>query len=208
MSGKWNALGDWAKGSSSRTAGATRVGMAMPEAVGTAYSTMKPPAAHSNTGRAGQSGSNSGASPSTSGGRGGGSAGSPVAGGAARDSTSGSASTHSRKAASDATAKSGRGEPPATGWRAAEPIYEAALKGPGANAPAGESSSRGPSNPNSATAAEQARRVFVADSHGRVNTPGQPPASDQKPNTKPDAKSITGHDQMRRVTWGFRNRKS
>jgi hypothetical protein len=192
MSGKWNAPGDWAKGSSSRAAGATRVGMAMPEAVGTAYSTMQPPAAHSTPGKAGQSDPYNGSA-----------AGTPASA-TSRDS----AGARSRRAASDASAKSGRGEPPATGWRAAEPIYEAALKGPGANAPAGGSSGRGPSTPNTTTAAEQARRVFVADSHGRVNTPGQPPTGDQKPNAKPDSKSITGHDQMRRVTWGFRNRKS
>jgi hypothetical protein len=206
MSGKWSTLGDWAKGSSSRTAGAARVGMAMPGAVGTAYSTMQPPTADRNGGRAGRSGPNSGTSPSAGGGPGGGSAASPVAGGAASERTSGSASARSRTAASGATAKSGRGQAPATGWRAAEPIYEAALKGPGANAPVGQVGGRGVSPP--ATAAEQARRVFVADSHGRVNTPGQPPVRDQKPNAKPDAKSITGHDQMRRVTWGFRNRKS
>jgi hypothetical protein len=202
LSGKWGALSDWANGSSSRTAGAARVAGAMPAALGTAYSSMQPPTSDGpRGGTAGQG---------APGGGGSGRTGAPNPAAAAAGVTGGSASVRSRSAASGAAAKSGRGQdPPATGWRAAEPIYEAALKGTTGSAGVADNGSGAPSN--ASGAAEQTRRVLIADSHGRVDTPGTQRPGAQKPTTTTNtagSKSTTGHDQMRRVTWGFRNRNN
>jgi hypothetical protein len=188
LAGKWGALSDWAQGSSSRTAGAARVSAAMPTAVGTAYRSIQPPAGDRHRGGTPDQGASGGGS------------GRP---GAANRAAAG---VRSRASASGAAAKSGRGQdPPPAGWRAAEPIYEAALKGTSAGGNAGAALG------NAGAAAEQARRVFIADSQGRVDTPGQQRPGTRKPATPTDTagpKSTTGHDQMRRMTWGFRNRKS
>jgi hypothetical protein len=193
LSGKWSALNDWARDSSSTTAGAARVGMAAPAALSAAYGSMQPPTHTPGAGDSAKSEANRPGGPTADAG---------VAG-AERP-----AGVRSRAAAAGAAAKSGRGQDGSpAGWRAAEPIYQAALNGSSPTNPA-------PSTSAAAAAAvgaqqqQQARRVFVADANGQLSTPPQPPAggNPKAPSTTTGPKPDAAHEQMRRITWSFRNR--
>ncbi len=194
LADKWGALNQWATASSSRSAGAARVGMAMPEALGTAYATTQPSKSRPGTTRGA-------ATPTSSSDRNRDSRATATteprsATSAAPKPPQDSAGARSRAAAAAAAAGSGRAQQAPTGWRAAEPIYDAALKGKTTQ------TSEPPSQPQ--------RRVFVADPTGRVDTPqprtgkSQPSRQSPREQTQPG----TGHEQMRRVTWSFRNRNT